>query len=362
MWSINTQRTMKKDILHSLAILIIALSSCQPANNSEAITPEIITAESKHDTDDPTIWINPNDISQSLIVGTDKDTDGALNVYNLQGEIVHTVSGLKRPNNVDIAYGLKVGDSLIDIAVATERETNSIRVFSLPDMTALDNGGIPVFENEEQRAPMGIALYTKTDSIGDNVIYAIVSRKEGPTDGYLHQYLLSSDSLGVVTGELVRQFGKYSSKKEIESIAVDNELGYVYYSDEQTGVRKYYADPSKGNEELALFADSGFKEDNEGISIYKKNGNTGYILVSNQAKHSFMVYPREGNDGNPHQHSLIAEIPVKATESDGSDVSSLNFGEPFAEGIFVAMSDDKTFHFYDWRKFQKVIDEQKSSK
>ena len=349
---------MKKNILFSLVVLLFI--SCQTNNRTDAIVPEVITAETKHDTDDPAIWINPADITQSLIIGTDKNSDGALYVYDLQGNIVNIVSDLKRPNNVDVAYGMKVGNSLLDIAVATERETNSIRVFSLPEMKALDNGGIPVFVDQSQRVPMGIALYTKQDSAGNNQIYAIVSRKEGPADGYLFQYLLKSDSTGVVTGELVRQFGKYSGKKEIESVAVDNELGYVYYSDEQTGVRKYHADPALGNEELALFADSGFKEDNEGISIYKKSGNTGYILVSNQAKHSFMVYPREGKDGNPHLHSLIAEIPVKATESDGSDVSNLNFGEPFIEGIFVAMSDDKTFHYYDWRKFQQLIDEQKN--
>jgi 3-phytase len=353
---------MMKKFIPFIFLVFVLFVSCQSYKKGntvipEIITPEVITAKTKYDTDDPAIWINPNDISKSLIIGTDKDSDGALYVYDLQGNIVNIVADLKRPNNVDVAYGMAVGDSLFDIAVATERETNSIRIFSLPDMKALDNGGIPVFVDQPQRAPMGIALYTKKDSFGNNRIFAIVSRKEGPIDGYLFQYLLKSDSLGIVTGELVRQFGKYSGKKEIESVAVDNELGFVYYSDEQTGVRKYHADPALGNEELALFADSGFKEDNEGISIYKKDQNKGYILVSNQSKNSFMVYPREGKGGNPHLHPLIAEIPVKATQSDGSDVSNMNFGEPFTEGIFVAMSDDKTFHFYDWRKFQKLIDE-----
>lgn len=344
---------MKKIILLSAVLL---LAGCQSHKKTNAVVPDVITAKAKHDTDDPAIWVNPADMTRSLIVGTDKDSDGALYVYDLRGNIINTVTGLKRPNNVDIAYSLELGDTLVDIAVVTERETNSIRVFSLPDMKALDNGGIPVFVNQEQRAPMGIALYTKQDSVGKSQIYAIVSRKEGPPDGYLFQYLLKPDSQGVITGELIRQFGEYSGKKEIESIAVDNELGFVYYSDEQTGVRKYYADPASGNEELALFADFGFKEDNEGISIYRKSARTGYILVSNQSDHSFMVYPREGTDGDPHFHPLIAEIPVSATQSDGSDVSALNFGEPFTEGIFIAMSDDRTFHFYDWRKFQRLID------
>ena len=138
---------------------------------------------------------------------------------------------------------------------------------------------------------MGVALYTQPLEGSSPKIYAIVSRKEGPSEGYLAQYLLEPDSTGIIRGREVRRFGRFSGIKEIESIAVDNELGYVYYSDEQAGVRKYYADPERGDEELAIFADSGYMKDNEGISIYKYSDGTGYILVSNQAAHTFVVYP-----------------------------------------------------------------------
>ena len=345
---------MKNHLL--LIFFLIFLISCFQTKQ-EAVTPEFITEKTTHDTDDPAIWVNPDNVNQSLIIGTDKDSDGALYVFDLQGKIVHKTETLKRPNNVDVAYALPINDSVIvDIAVTTERERNMLRVFLLPDMVSIDNGGISVFADEQQRSPMGIALYSRRDSLGKNEIFAIVSRKEGPAEGYLHQYKLSADANGNVVGEQVRVFGKYSGKKEIESVAVDNELGYIYYSDEQTGVRKYYADPEKGNDELALFGTTGFKEDNEGISVYKTGDKTGYILVSNQANHSFKVFPREGSATNPHEHIEIVDIPVRATESDGSDVINLNLGEPFVKGIFVAMSDDKTFHYYDWRKFQEYID------
>ena len=66
--------------------------------------------------------------------------------------------------------------------------------------------------------------------------------------------MLSDSGKGFLEAKLVRKFGNYSGKKEIESIAVDNENGYVYYSDEQFGVRKYYADPDKGNQELLVYS------------------------------------------------------------------------------------------------------------
>jgi 3-phytase len=164
-------------------------------------------------------------------------------------------------------------------------------------------------------------------------------------EGYLEQYWLNDDGAGNVTGQLVRKFGRYSGKKEIEAIAVDNELGYVYYCDEQVGIRKYHADPDKGSGELAFFGQGEYKEDNEGISIYKFKNGTGYILVSDQSSNRFNVYLREGSKGAPHLHNRLASVPVAANQSDGSDVTSVSL-PGFKGGLFAAMSDDKTFQFY----------------
>jgi 3-phytase len=313
----------------------------------------VVTQETGYDTDDPAIWINKADTLKSLVIGTDKNSDGGLYAFDLEGKIVNKVLGLKRPNNVDIAYGCMINGQLLDIAVLTERETNMIRIFRVPDLTPVDNGGIPVFQGEKERAPMGVALYTRP---ADKAIFAIVGRKSGPADGYLWQYRLV-DEAGVVKGRLVRKFGAYSGKKEIESIAVDNELGYVYYSDETVGVRKYLADPSKwDNKELALFATEGFTSDHEGISIYPLTDSTGYILVSNQQNNSFMVYSREGDNGKPDEHKLIAEVPVSTLESDGSDVTAVPLGNKFARGLFVAMSNGKVFHYYSWDDIARKIE------
>jgi len=315
------------------------------------IQPVIITEPVKYDTDDPAIWINPDDPAQSLIIGTDKEADGALYAFDLNGKLIEekTVRNLKRPNNVDIEYGLQLAGKATDIAVTTERLENRIRVFSLPDMQPLDNGGIPVFEGEEWRAPMGIALYRRPV---DGAIFAIVGRKNGPTDGrYLWQYRLEDDGAGAVNAIKVREFGAYSGRQEIEAIAVDDDLGFVYYSDETVGVRKYHADPdaSDAGVELALFGTEQFAEDNEGISIYTINDGTGYILVSDQQANQFRIYSREGEPGNPHNHPLIKVIAVATNESDGSDVTNVALNANFPQGLFVAMSDNKTFQFYSWK-------------
>lgn len=339
-------------------VLAVSLLGCKNkkqsknADNPDTVQATVITEQVQHDSDDPAIWINPADASKSLIIGTDKDKDGALYAFDLTGKVVKRVGGIQRPNNVDIAYGMLLNGKKVDIAVTTEREANKIRIFTLPDLEPIDNGGIAVFEGEQERAPMGIALYTRPS---DQAIFAVVGRKSGPQDGYLWQYELKSVD-GAVTGSLVRKFGKYSGKKEIEAIAVDNELGFIYYSDEQFGIRKYLADPGAGdNRELAVFAQTGFSADHEGLAIYKTGAKTGYILVSNQGSQSFMVYPREGSNGNPDQYELLAEIPVSAMETDGADATHISLGDNYPQGIFVAMSTDRTFHLYDWRLLDKIL-------
>jgi 3-phytase len=353
---------MKKINLILSSCLLTGLISCNSGETNktvvtqtdslsgEVVKPVFVTDTTLHDTDDPAIWINPENPAESLILGTDKDEDGALYVFDLQGKIIldKVVRGLKRPNNVDVEYGLMLNGKPTDIAVVAERFTHKIRIFSLPDMKPLDNGGIDVYQGEKGedfRDLMGIALYKRPS---DKKIFAIVGRKNGPADNYLWQYELEEDGKGKVKATLARKFGKYSQKKEIEAIAVDDALGYVYYSDENVGVRKYHADPEKGNDELALFATKGIKEDHEGISIYSLTDSTGYLLLSDQQANQFHVFPREGAGGKPHQHEVIKVVKVSTNESDGSEICSIPLNKTFQKGLFVAMSDNKTFQLYRW--------------
>lgn len=312
------------------------------------LVPVVVTDPVPGDSDDPALWIHPTDPGRSLVLGTDKHpTDGGVFVFDLEGRMDPERSrrGMRRVNNVDVLQGVRLGGREMDIAVATERLAQAIRVFALPDMTPVDGGGIVVFDGDTARAPMGIALYQDPS---DGAVYAIVGGKDGPAEGYLGQYRLEDDGTGVVRGIRVREFGRFSGRKEIEAIAVDGELGYVYYSDEGVGVRKYHADPRRGDEELALFATEGFVEDHEGIAIYDAGGGTGWIVVSDQQGGRIQLFPREGWEGDPHRHPALAVIPVSATSTDGLEVTSRPLGPNFPRGMLVMMSDDRTFHYYRW--------------
>lgn len=329
----------------------IAPAETLPTPAPGALVPAVVTEPVLNDSDDPAIWINRDDPAQSLIVGTDKgDTTGALYVFRLDGtrDTARTRFPLKRPNNVDIVQGGVFGNDTLDLAVATERGAMALRVFRLPDMTAIDGGGIPVFDGDASRAPMGIALWRRHS---DGAVFAIVGGKGGPTEGYLWQYRLDRDSAGVIRGTRVRAFGAYSGKKEIEAIVVDRTLGYVYYGDETVGIRKYRADPDAPDaaRELALFATRGFVQDHEGMGIYATSDSTGYLVASDQQGRRLQLFPREGSDGDPHRHPSIATIPVAALETDGVEVTATPLGARFPAGAVVMMSTNRTFHVYDWR-------------
>jgi len=332
---------MKKNLIVLVGLVLVSCTKTLPV-----IDPDVITEKTLHDTDDPAIWINPNDASQSIVFGTDKNTEGAIYAFDLNGKIIEdkTIRGLLRPNNVDLEYGFKLNDSTkVDIIAFTERERQQIRLFSVPDMKPLDNGGFKVFEDaklREHKLPMGIALYKSPET---NKVYAVVGRKSGPKHGYLYQYELVSDSLGIHT-ELIRQFGEFSEKKEIEAIAIDDKNGIIYYSDEGHCIRKYHAEPSKTVNEIYCFGGEYFKNDIEGIAI-ADYGDKSFLIVSNQQAHTFNIFDVKTN-------AFIKEINLGTLETDGCDVTTVALGDNFPNGLFVSMNDEKNFFFHDLGKLK----------
>lgn len=326
--------------------IILGAFLCFSCNNKvDKILPDVITEQTLNDTDDPAIWINKEDTSQSIVFGTDKESNGAIYAFTLEGKILHdkTIKNVRRPNNIDLAYGLKLNDSSkVDFIAFTERERNQIRFFSVPNMKPIDNDGVPVFvdeQNPEFKLPMGIALYKSKIT---NEFYAIVGRKSGPKEGYLYQYQLKVEN-SLIKPVLIRKFGKFSGKKEIEAIAVDAENGFIYYADEMHGVRKYHAEPNMGNDEVSCFGGDQFLRDIEGIAIAKTDTENGLIIISDQQRGTFNLFDRKTN-------SFIKSVNLSTYQTDGCEVVTTPLNSKFNSGLFVAMNDNKNFYFYDLKK------------
>lgn len=338
------------------AVLFLAAVGQKPVE----IRPVVATAPVADDADDPAVWIHPTDAARSLIFGTNKvkAPSGALTVFGLDGKVRQVVGELDRPNNVDVEYGLTAGGRKVDIAVVTERLKSRLRVFRIaPDgsgiaeISSLDKLRVFADRTGEAASPMGIALYRRPR---DGAVFAIVAPKTGRREGYLEQYRLEDDGAGRVRAARVRSFGRFSGTGEIEAVAVDDALGYVYYADEGDGIHKYHADPDHpdAERELAHFGRTGFKDDREGIAIYERDGQTGYIVCTDQIAGSsqYYIYRREGAPGKPHDHSELLKIVTGGADStDGLEVTSAALGPRFPHGLIVAMnSKARNFLVYRW--------------
>jgi 3-phytase len=152
----------------------------------------------------------------------------------------------------------------------------------------------------------------------------------------------------------VRAFGNFSGTGEIEAVAVDDELGFIYYADELHGVRKWQADPDhpEAAKELAVFAREGFQGDREGIAIYTQPGGRGYIVCADQIDggSAYFLFRREGAPGNPHDHSETVKIVRGGADAtDGIEATSTPLGPAFPQGLLVAMNSvGHNFLFYRW--------------
>lgn len=318
----------------ALAATLCAAAWAQPEIR---IQPALTLEAVSEDPDDPAIWVNRKNRAASLIVGTNKSAapHGALYVWGLDGKARQRIGNLDRPNNVDVAYGLAVGGSRVDIAVVTERNQSRLRIFAIREGRLEDIGdpdGTRVFTGETGRraAPMGIALYERPR---DRAIFAIVSRKSGPADGYLWQYRLEDNGRRQVRAVKVREFGKFAGTgedDEIEAVAVDPRYGFVYYSDETFGVRKYWADPDHGNAEQGTLAREGFRAQREGIALHGD-----WLLVTDQIAGGsrYVAYPRRGDQTRP-----AAVLLGGADSTDGIDATDENLGPAFPHGLLVVMN------------------------
>jgi 3-phytase len=309
-------------------VLLLAAMAVAPLTLD--LRPQLATSPAGEDADDPAVWMNPRDPSKSLILATNKAAapSGALVVFGMDGKERQRVVGIDRPNNVDVQD---------DLAIVTERYKSRLRLFRVAESGVTEIASVPVFEGQagQAAAPMGIAIYKRPR---DGAVFAIVGRKTGPATGYLWQYRIRGTK-----AEKVREFGAFSGTGEIEAIAVDDELGFVYYADEDCCIRKYHADPdhAEAAREVAVFGKEGFRGNREGIALHRD-----YVVCTDQIPggSEYRLFRRKGDQSAP-----VAVLRGPADSTDGIEVVSQPVGAAFPRGFLIAMnSSGKNFLLFSW--------------
>ncbi|NLD91460.1 MAG: phytase [Fibrobacter sp.] len=320
-----------------------------------SIPKKFTTASTGNDVDDCAIWVNPSDPEKSLVFVNDKGPAveyGGLYAYTLDGTLLQKTL-FHRPQNPDIRYSVVFGDDTIDVLVCVDRESgnntyNKIRIFKInPSYAETLDGVLTEITTSDgiltgQNEAYGHGLYLRPS---DGALFSIVA---GCSQTDFTQIRLESDGAGKVKGTIVRKWGGSDIKGDLcEGICCDDELGYIYISDENYQILKYYADPDKNENTLisAFAKDDGIVADREGINIYRCDDNNGYILLSNQGKNEIIVYDRVTNE------FIGSVIPDGMMDCDGLDVTAIPLGSQFPHGMaafHLGTASGSQFGFYDW--------------
>ncbi len=307
---------------------------------------EDATTPLRGDSDDPAIWVNPENGNESIVIGTLKD--GGLAVFDLEGNVTQTVLpapfGEIRYNNVDLVYGFELGGESVDLAVVSDRANDTLAIFKvnpttqqLEEVTA-DSILETIFGVDDGEATAyGLATYTSPVS---GSAYAFVTQADG---NQVAQLELIEEN-GKVTANLVRTLDLptptgEAADSQSEGIVIDQELGLLYVALEtEVGILKFSAEPNGGDtfEIVQPVGADYLVPDIEGLNIYYGADGSGYLIANSQGDSSYAVFSREGT--NEYLGSFIVgdsgEID-QVNESDGLDVINLPVGSAFPNGLLV---------------------------
>ncbi|MCV4272793.1 phytase [Pseudomonas capsici] len=298
--------------------------------------------------DDPAIWIHPKNPAQSRVLGTNKKQ--GLLVYDLKGKQLQELA-VGRLNNVDVRPGFMLGKQKVDLAVASNRDRNSLSLFSIDRTSGVlgEAGEIPT----PLAQIYGICLFQPASG----EIYAFANDK----DGSFLQYRISAPD-GKARGELVRSF-KVDSQPE--GCVADDQRQRLFLGEEDVGV---WAVDARADQPATLSSvikvGDVVHADVEGLALYQSEQHD-YLVISSQGNDSYVVVDAEAPYAlrGTFRVGLNARLGIDGTsETDGLEVTSANLGGPWSKGMLVVQDGRKrmpeqaqNFKFVPWADVVKTL-------
>ena len=299
--------------------------------------------------DDPAIWRHPSEPAGARILSTNKKQ--GLLVYDLDGKQLQLLE-VGRLNNVDVRQGVTVGGRALDVAVATRRDDNSVMLF------AIDAGG--------KVTPAGAFATGLNDIYGmclyrpaDGGLEAFINDK----DGSFLQYRIEAGADGNgMAGRLLRRF-KVASQPE--GCVVDDRNARLFLGEEKRGVWTVSA-RADAPAKLSMVMPVGpqLVADVEGMGLYH-GARADYLVVSSQGDNSYLVLDATAPyrvRGSFRVGYNLADGIDGTSETDGLEVSSANFGGPYAHGMLVIQDGYKrlpdgaqNFKYVAWDDVAKAL-------
>lgn len=286
--------------------------------------------------DTPAIWVDEDNRSRSVILGSRKAvTGGGIDVYDLSGARL-SFWGAGEVNNVSVRdFKGKAGWGDRILVVGTNR-TNNTLTYGWLDRAArtLSAAGSTAVGFE----PYGCCLYV---SPVDGSVYAFVSEATGGAGG-LKQYRLTLSG-STVTGTQVRSM---PTATLAEGMVCDDASQTFFLTEEAAGFFKYGAEPGAGTSRTTIDlvgGTGGLVADVEGVSIaYGRGADPSYLVVSSQGNDSFVVYDLAAPHAYVKSFRVVGNEGLigDTTQTDGLAITRADLSPWWPDGLLVVHDTD----------------------
>lgn len=309
----------------------IALNVCKAQGSQQApllkvetffATAETDPVSSAEDAaDDIAIWENPNNVEQSIVVGTNKK--GGLETYDLNGNRRYKYS-FGKMNNVDLRLPRKPEE--LPLLAASNRSDQTVFLGNL-----LQDGQIIPLEtklNTQLKDVYGLCFYD-----GEIQTYLFVSDKKGR----IQQWQLFQTKNGW-QGVLIRTL-KFSST--VEGLVADSIAHKLYVAQEDKGLWEINVFPwhPLGKTLLLKTNNTHLRADFEGLALLARSQDKRYVFLSVQGNNTYGVLDLQ-------RKKLIKQFKIApsngvdgTSETDGIDINLLS-SSLFPRGILVVQDGD----------------------
>lgn len=305
--------------------------------------------------DDPAVWFNAAAPERSLIIGTNKQT--GLIVYSLQGEVVQTLAD-GRMNNVDVVRARTLSGE-VDLVFASNRTTDRVAGYAIDpssgQLSPLTPGGFDPALTEVY----GLCAYADPR---DHLARVVVNSKNG-TLKILRVFQAETGWQSVVERTVL-------VGSQIEGCVVDVRRGWLYVGEEDVGLWRYPLDSA--SEAPRALVDTVVGEigphraghltaDVEGVTLFRRGDEEGWLIVSSQGNNRFAVYNAvSGAYAGSFAVALSASGTTDhVTNTDGVSACAEALGPRFPQGVLVVQDDNEgsrqNFKTVDWREIDAAL-------
>lgn len=299
--------------------------------------------------DDPAIWVDPNDRTRGVIIGTDKKA--GLYVYDLTGKQLQFLPG-GLPNNVDVREDFPTASGPRVLVAASDRGRRGAgaALFLLDPATLRLTfwAAVPIDLTE----PYGLCLARRGDAF-----LMIVNG----TDGQVRQLRVTTGADG---RPKLAEERRFAVATQPEGCVADDARGRLYLGEEGRGIWRYDLAASPAAGELIAEAPSAMlMPDVEGLALLD-DGVATWLIASSQGDSAFAVWKVGDTEALFYgRFSVVDGNGIDAvTGTDGVAAQGRLVGG-FAQGLVVVQDDVDTgpagqrqnFKLVDWGRIKDVL-------